>query len=386
MPKEYRIQWPLTFNAQQLLVPYPWTNDCGGVDGTAPCNIFKLVEVMHLTLQWSTYYNNHQGLYMSHNLRPRDGKQGDVGLTMETNDIIPSHFGPGHVDHFTSSSQGIWYPDERGIQMSWIGGCHSWDKHSSAKQFNPFTIQPKITAPYFSFKLPKSCNNLQWCLHHQVVPKDIHPSRGNRPYASQDLRPDWLSKEGYLDYGNLRAFPHLELRKLCDVLMKRTLPLDHISVHLLIRQVLYHIGEIDVKNNSTQLKWRQDFQDVMEACHHLLACLAAELKERPHNFEACQLVGEMSCYFSSHSPHSPHIFKDIGRSLASAANKWTQSYEKNIAEASPVDIFSLRSKQVVYSYISTLCIVLGDISTFDADVIIKNTVKAGNLFVEAIVI
>ena len=112
------------------------------------------------------------------------------------------------------------------------------------------------------------------------------------------MRPDWLSKEGYFDFANLRAFPHLELRKLCDILMKQTLPLNHVSVHLLIRQVLYHVGEIDFHNKKSRLKWRQDFKDVVEACYHLLAYLADELKGRPCNFEACQLIGEMSCYFS----------------------------------------------------------------------------------------
>ena len=127
-------------NVNEIWTILEFTIDC-----IAPCNIFKLVKVMHLTLMWSSCCNNHQGLYMCQNYRAFNGMQGDVSVTMETNDIIPPQFRPSHISHFTSSLQCIWHPDGCDMQIPWIGGCHSWDKNSNVKQINPFTIQPKIT-------------------------------------------------------------------------------------------------------------------------------------------------------------------------------------------------------------------------------------------------
>jgi hypothetical protein len=219
-------------------------------------------------------------------------------------------------------------------------------------------------------------------MYQEVSEEAIDSSRGNRPYSSQHLRPTWLSKEGYLDFANMRAFPHLELRKLCDVLLKKTLPLDEESVRLLVRQVVYYIGKLGIFDGKVSMCWRQDFghSETNIAFFQVLKHLAATLKERPHNFEACQLVGELSCYFSSYSPLP---FKEVvGRFLAKSVMKWIDSYEEEISSASPVDIFTFRSKQVMYSYVSILCVVGGAINDEDAWVILKNIVLSRNMFVE----
>ena len=50
------------------------------------------------------------------------------------------------------------------------------------------------------------------------------PCHGNEPYALQDLKPQLLSKEGYLDFTCIRRFPLLALRKLCSAMKRGSLP------------------------------------------------------------------------------------------------------------------------------------------------------------------
>ena len=71
--------------------------------------------------------------------------------------------------------------------------------------------------------------------------------RGNWPEATQDKTPQWLaSKQQYFAFGTLRAYPKQQLRKMCAYLHEGSLPLDQPSVHTLLKQTLFHIGDVDV--------------------------------------------------------------------------------------------------------------------------------------------
>jgi hypothetical protein len=155
MPGDFRDLARLTFTSQQLLLPSPWITDVGGVDGTDSYDVFASVkQATQLTNQWSTHYNEYQNLYNGANPNNPQGRNGSVGLRMEENsDLKPLN--PSHIDNLRLPSDGVWYPDQRGIKMSWTGGTQKWDKHSSGCQFNPFSIAAILTGTveeYFLFK------------------------------------------------------------------------------------------------------------------------------------------------------------------------------------------------------------------------------------------
>lgn len=58
------------------------------------------------------------------------------------------------------------------------------------------------------------------------------PERGNLALARQDERPLWLSKPGFLAFGTLRAYPLIQMRKLCVALAERALPLGRPEVQV----------------------------------------------------------------------------------------------------------------------------------------------------------
>jgi hypothetical protein len=137
----------LTVTSQQLLLPSPWNCNFSEEDRNGDSSdVFASVkDGKELTNEWSTHYKEHQQLYYGDNIRNRQGKSGSVSLNMKVNGDIEQKIGSGRVDKLKSPFDGVWYPDDRGIQMTWIGGTQEWDKHTSMNQFNPFLAKAELT-------------------------------------------------------------------------------------------------------------------------------------------------------------------------------------------------------------------------------------------------
>eukprot|EP00957_Ditylum_brightwellii_P205835 15345662-Ditylum_brightwellii.AAC.1 len=158
----------------------------------------------------------------------------------------PYSVGPRLVDECISESDGIWYPDSLKPRMAWKGGPLDWDRHFNEDEFDPFKATDLWSSNYFTERLEdEESKCMNWAMF-QPGPQNVCASRGNRPIASQCDKPDWLSKVEFLTFGKLRAYPHMQLRNLCVALTERTLPFSHRAVHCLVRQALYHLGDIGV--------------------------------------------------------------------------------------------------------------------------------------------
>ena len=73
MSKEFQHLSRLSFTAQQLLVPRPWTARCGGPDGIDKVNVFDTVAVKEEQVEWNAHYNGYQEcIYHS----PSESRQG----------------------------------------------------------------------------------------------------------------------------------------------------------------------------------------------------------------------------------------------------------------------------------------------------------------------
>jgi len=105
-----------------------------------------------------------------------------------------------------------------------------------------------LKASYFTERLRAGSEDLQWSLHLPNEIKNTHASRGNWPYTCQDLKPEWLDKEGFIDFTCIRQFPRLALRKMCVAMKHESLPVHHEAVHALLRQTLYHVGDLEINN------------------------------------------------------------------------------------------------------------------------------------------
>jgi len=123
-------------------------------------------------------------------------------------DDTPQNICPSHIDYFDSAYDGIWYPDNLTLEMAWCGGNLPPDCKGSSYPFNPFKIDSSLCVFYFTEQLPKDCSVLQWALRQPEL-DDISDFRGNCIVAELDRRPKWLSKMGYLLFGNMRAFSYM---------------------------------------------------------------------------------------------------------------------------------------------------------------------------------
>ncbi|GIL75390.1 hypothetical protein Vretifemale_5191, partial [Volvox reticuliferus] len=115
-------------------------------------------------------------------------------------------------------------------------------------------------------------------------------------------------------FGSLRAYPLRQLRRLASALHDRTLPLDQPTVHVLVRQLMYHIGVLN-DDSPPRLLWREGWKsegDVLETLWRELSSLADELAEKRREHKAVLLLGEMVAYLADwHPPCS-----DVARQFA----------------------------------------------------------------------
>jgi hypothetical protein len=153
----------------------------------------------------------------------------------------------------------------------------------------------------FVERLPPSASQLQWMLHVGDSVASINSARGNVPLASQNQRPDWVSKPGFLAMGSLRAFPHAQLHRLAQALAERDLPLARPEVHTLVLQALWHLGSLQpgLGSEGTGLgqAWRKDWLEpgntAATLCHELER-LAEELEQKPRGHDSVLLLGALA--------------------------------------------------------------------------------------------
>ncbi|GLC47557.1 hypothetical protein PLESTB_000000900 [Pleodorina starrii] len=357
MPPLLRHLSRVSFLAQQMLLPRP----CG----TA---VINAIRVRHLTSIVQHYNNQRQDrAYISTLRQPLGGTDGRVMLWSDAAVPSASNIGPKHVDYFRTPSDGVWYPDSLDLRMAWGGSGAAADQGQGfpAPFFNAFAaLEPSLVELYFTERLPPGCESLQWAMHVRASSAATPAERGNIGIAQQDTKPSWLSKPAFLDFTRLRSYPLGQLRRLAAALHDRTLPLAHPAVHSLVRQLLYHLGNltdggVQGADSTTppQLLWRTGWLaegDVLEALHGELAALAEELETTPREHEAVLLLGEVASYLSAWHPPCG----DIARRFAAMTRRVADELEPQVAAVSSGDYATsggLLAKQCRWRCMALMC-------------------------------
>ena len=71
-------------------------------------------------------------------------------------------------------------------------------------------------------------SDLYWAMQLAETGEDGR-NRGNQALASPSKKPRWMNKPEFLSFASIRAFPHLQDRKVCLALRDGSLPLEHVS-------------------------------------------------------------------------------------------------------------------------------------------------------------
>jgi hypothetical protein len=150
--------------------------------------------------------------------------------------------------------------------------------------------------------------------------------------AGQHAKPSWLSKPGFLAFGALRSYPLGQHRRLCAALQQRTLPLAAPSVLALVRQSLYHLGELRAAGGGElQLPWRTGWQEeggVLPTLCSELRQLAEELEQAPREHEQLLLLGEVAAFLSGWHGDC----RAVARRFAAMSSEAVEQLEAQLAE------------------------------------------------------
>lgn len=369
MPELLRKLSRMTFLAQQLLIPTAF--ELESLD-------FKTDLVDHYNSHQSSKYSSQTKNTTSINLL---GLQGAVKYISSVNVPREDAMRPSHIDNYTDSWHGVWHPDTLYPGMVWKGSDCSADAFSGS--FNPFSqVKHTDMVDYFTEKLAGEAKHLQWAMPQYGA--QVAANRSNLAISAQNSKPSWLSKPGFFDFGSLRAYPFQQLRKLCVALRERTLPLDNPAVQMLIRQTLYHIGDIS-QHSTPAFAWRAEWEE--SSCSQLLqtlckevSSLADELQQMPRNYNSVALLGELAAYFADwHAPFLP-----LARRFAAIAEKFADDDETQVLDVDPEKSKQIRTKQCLLRMNAQICHYSGDLDAKDVARMLKLVVliNYGKVFME----
>jgi hypothetical protein len=357
MPLLYRVVSCMAFTAQQMLLP---RQDCESY-----CKDWRILQAVAVTpakSSWPAHYNSAKNvcMYCRSPSAVEAGTDGDVKLaSMQTAPKL-SDVGPRHVEQISNAEQGIWHPDGLALHMQWSGGASSLDTSVfGGGLINPFApgVSGVFVTEYYTEQLPSSSvASLQWAMP-QHGSDGLGSTRGNEGLANQDTKPAFLSKKEYLTLGVLRAYPNQQLRKLCVALNERSLPFTEPTVHVFIRQLLFHLGDLADQKQPYPL-WRTDVLrdadiNLKGVLRDELNSLAEELEDMPRDHSAVIILGETAAFLAQWDDEC----RPVARRFSRMARRWAEEMEAEVVQAdfNPELVASLRAKQCKLFMIALLC-------------------------------
>ncbi|KAG2492053.1 hypothetical protein HYH03_009551 [Edaphochlamys debaryana] len=346
MPPLFRSLSRASFLAQQMLLPRPLSSD-----------LSKAVAVENLKTSLASHYNSYRAVqqYLQVPTQTVSGTDGAVQLWSPFSAPEAKDVGPKHVDRFCGPSDGVWHPDSLLPCMGWAGSGAAADQQLRlSSYFNPFASLPAAAVEaFFTAALPAGAEALQWALHTPEVPA---ADRGNMAIAQQDQRPPWLGKPAFLTFVALRAFPLRQLWRLCVALREHVLPLGHPAVHVLVRQLLYHMGTL-TDGPDPQLLWRTGWDEepngVLPTLCGELAALAEQLDPSPREHEAVLLLGPVAAYVASFYPPCLAVARRFAAMTSRVADELEAEIEAHAGDERLSEV--LQAKQCRWRAMSLLC-------------------------------
>jgi len=244
----------------------------------------------------------------------------------------------------------VYYPPDFTPHLIWKG-AKLGTPIGKQVMFDPQSIPEPMKVTHFTASLPRQAKQLQYALE-QPGNGLVKKERSNIGIANPQAKPTWLNTPAYEAFVTLRAYPLQQMRKLLCYLHDDTLPLGQSQVHTLVRQVIYHIGEIKANpiGVGVHLEWKRDMAESggFEVLASEIRRIMEEIRDAPQRYMELLLLGEISSYFaafdnplicsfwgglaptSSSSPNAHHM---NSRHLAMIAIEWADALDVELKEA-----------------------------------------------------
>jgi hypothetical protein len=259
----------------------------------------------------------------------------DAELILGSNSPEPSLQLPNIRQY--AKETGVLFPDSFSVDPAWRG----MDPFSSRIPF-------KDTAMFFTEKLPHDTHHKQQMESFMVMLPTT--SRENEAIACRELKPDWLNHEQFTTFANLRAHPTTQIRCLVGALHDDLLPFHDFRVHILIKQLLYHIGDVD---------WKHDLGAGFlgyERLAHELDRRLEKIRDSPKDCDQLLIYGLVSSYLGQ----TNRTCSDLSFQFYEIARRWADEEAaegKCLDEVSPKQLWK---QAKLYSY-ALLCLAFGDL-------------------------
>ena len=361
MPAHFRTLSRMSFMAQQMLLPRAPYADTGCVS--------KLKKFLW---SWEDHYNANQPIAEYDTSDPRklssdvlhrhstdhEGSSGKVLFGSRKNCPGQDSF-PKSVRQYLSDGTGVWHPNLM-PEMGWAGGGFSLDATFDC-YFDPW-VPPSDKMTRIRFYTARAIDNdLQAAFY--MVPSPV-PDRGNMAIAASPKDTSHsLSAMQNRALFSLRERPFLQARQLHKVLHDRSLPFENPDVRLIIQQLLYQIGAIEVVPPSHKPchAWKWDLLpengDALQAIAEELLLPVDELAERLCDHEELLVMIDIATYIRHWSAAN-----DVAEKVHQRCVEATQGFSKHVSdeitkkqEASDlVDIDRLKADHALFNMYTVL--------------------------------
>ena len=364
MPEVLKILSRLAISAQQILCPIDDFCRHSALDSSRVAEIDKKMrQDSFASTSWVRYYNEHSNKVATCKiiLHP---------YSMHKPPKLKK-VGPKNVEDFYSKSQCVWHPDSLQPVILWQGGGFPLDERGGY-HFNPFVkIDNTSLIEYFTEKFDQ---NIQFTLIQ--LREDTDSRRSNQPVANQKLKPSCFKKYQWLTFANLRAYPNQQLRKICSILNDRSLPLSEPIVHTLLRQTLYHLGEVEDRGGVVFPVWKTDMLggQFLQIMHEELKNLGDEIASKPSQQQCMWILIEITRFVAQWSDQCVSLL----RSFHEKIEKWVLACDAQIEQAHVNDLPTLRAKKGVFYHYQIFCLSRGKLSNDDIAKLLECLVNAQN--------
>ena len=363
MPSEMKILSRMTISAQQILCPVEEFCKHSALISDKITSMDKHMQIdAGSWTSWVDYYNINSPTKKSvdHILHPYS----------EYAPAKPNHVGPNNVKEFYSSTQCVWHPDSLQPLILWNGGGFQLDMR--IEFFNPFSQTAKTSIiEYFTEKVDK---DVQFALtqYNENTPA----TRSNQAIANQKFKPNCFTKSEWFTFTSLRAYPNQQLRKLCSILNDRSLPLSEPIVHTLLRQTLYHLGEVENRGDGIFHVWKTDMFDgeFLQIMHQELKNLGDEIASKPSQQQCMWILIEITHFVAQWSDQCVSLLRTFHEKI----EKWVLACDAQIEQTHVNDLPTLRAKKGVFYHYQIFCLSRGKLSNDDIAKLLECLVNAQN--------
>jgi hypothetical protein len=269
----------------------------------------------------------------------------EAKLHLRTHSEAPRIGSPGIRNY--SRETGVFFPDSFSIDPIWDGR-------------NPFASgrSDTNTTIMFTELLPQRVDQSEYMQTFvAMLPTN---TRENEGIARRERKPEWLTQEQYVTFTTLRAGPYAQVRCLVEALQDNLLPFGNACVHILIKQLLFHIGEegwkVDLGLGLGLGEGWLGFARISTQMHHQVDLL----RESPKDSDRLLLFGIMSSFYGQYDIEC----RACARELADISRRWADDVSKEVRHAERVSP-TLYWKQAKFYGYALLCHILGELNDTD---------------------